>query len=93
MTQTLHAPAAATSARAASPWVLELHGYDPQTGHLATWHVSPILNEGEPSGMCTVERVAGDITHPAVWMQATKESSVVTQDEVFALVRTVATRH
>ena len=91
MTQTLYAPAA-TSARVATPWVLELHGRDPQTGHLATWHVSPLLTQDEPSALCTLERVAGDITHPAVWMQATKESFVVTQDEVFELVRAVSSQ-
>ena len=31
-----------------------------------------------------------DYIHPAVWMQAHKETTVVTQDEVFELLRQVS---
>lgn len=90
MTQTMQAPSGHTTTAAAVPWLLVLHGRDPGTGHLATWHAMPFVTEDGVSDLCTLERVAGDITHPAVWMQATKETFVVTRDELFELMRDVA---
>ena len=89
MTQTLLAPAGRI-APTISPWTLVIHGYDPQTGQLATWHAVPLLAGEEPTGLCSLERVDGQINHPAVWMQAHKETAVVTQDEVFELLRQVS---
>lgn len=66
-------------------WVVELHGVDPSSGYRATWHVTPVS-----AADCRVERVAGDITHPAVWMQATKDTTIVSLEDAFDLMRKVA---
>ena len=89
MTQTTLAPQRRT-APPVSPWTLIVHGRDPQTGHLSTWHAAPLLADDQPTGLCSIERVAGEITHPAVWMQAHKDTMVVTQDELFDLLRQIS---
>lgn len=70
----------------AGGWTIELHGVDPATGRRATWRVSRLPGDDA----CRVERAEGDITHPAVWMQAARTSWDVTEAEAFALVRDVA---
>lgn len=92
MTQTLLAPAGLPPATTStgSPWTLVIHGCNPETGHLATWHAVPLLAGDLPTGLCSLERVDGQINHPAVWMQAHKVTMIVTQDEVFELLRQVA---
>ena len=71
---------------AAEPaWVVELHGVDPVSGYRATWHITPVS-----AADCRIEHVAGDITHPAVWMQATKDTTIVSLDDAFELMRRIA---
>ena len=79
MSQTLTAPVHNAPMTAAS--VVVLQGRDPATGHLATWHLLPLGAEDDAETAWRVERVAGPITHPAVWMQAAKEVTVVTAAE------------
>ena len=90
MTQTLLAPPTSRPAPANSPWTLVIHGKDPLTGLLATWHALPLLAGDEPTGLCSLERVDGQIDNPAVWMQAHKDTTVVTDDEVVELLRQVS---
>ncbi|MCU1432296.1 MAG: hypothetical protein JWP95_1401 [Actinotalea sp.] len=90
MSQTLMAPAV-TPAPTTEPSVVVMQGKDPATGHLATWHFIPLAapdpdDDAERAGsLCRVERVSGSITHPAVWMQASKEITVVTAAEALEL--------
>lgn len=89
MTRTLLAPIS-RPAPANSPWTVVIHGTDPATGLLATWHAVPLLAGEHRTGLCSLERVDGQINNPAVWMQAHKETMVVTDDEVFELLRQVS---
>jgi hypothetical protein len=70
------------------PTVLSLHGTDELTGRAATWHVTPLAEDGAP-GTYLVERVDGDIHNPAVWMQAQREATTVAESDVLALVARV----
>ncbi|GGC07531.1 hypothetical protein [Cellulomonas carbonis] len=58
-----------------------VHAVD-ESGRLRTWQVA----EDAATGGFVVESAPGQITHPAVWMQATKERTVVTESEAVALV-------
>lgn len=87
MTQQLSTPRAADAARVPPVrTVLSLHGADPTTGAAATWHVVPLSEDGSP-GTYLVEHADGDISNPAVWMQAQRDASVVGEAEVVDLVR------
>lgn len=90
MTQTLLATPLGRPAPAISPWTLVIHGNDPVTGLLATWHAVPLLADDQPTGLCSLERVDGQINNPAVWMQAHKDTMIVTEDEVLELLRQVS---
>lgn len=68
--------------------LLSLHGADPATGFPVTWHVTLLAEDGI-DGTYLVERAAGDIRNPAVWMQAQRDPAIVGEDEVLDLVRQV----
>jgi len=87
MTQTLFPrPDAAARART----VLSLHGVD-EAGEVSTWHVTPLADDGAPDTYL-VERAPGDISNPAVWMQAQRDARTVGEAEVLDLVREVLFR-
>lgn len=71
--------------------VLSLHGVDPASRTAATWHVTSLADDGA-AGTYLVERADGDISNPAVWMQAHRDARTVSEDEVLDLVRTVFLR-
>jgi len=85
MTQVLSPRSTTTSART----VLSLHGTD-EDG-VATWHVTPLAEDGAPDTYL-VERAPGDISNPAVWMQAHRDARTVGENEVLDLVRRVLFR-
>lgn len=58
-----------------------LHATD-ETGRLRTWQVAA----DDATDAFVVESAPGQITHPAVWMQAAKERTVVTEAEAVELV-------
>ncbi|MDT0166945.1 hypothetical protein Q9R32_15440 [Actinotalea sp. AC32] len=68
--------------------VLSLHGVDPSSRTVATWHVTCLADDGAP-GTYLIERAEGDISNPAVWMQAHRDAATAGEDDVIALVRTV----
>lgn len=88
MTQTLFPPAGAAAARART--VLSLHGVD-EDGEVSTWHVTPLADDGAPDTYL-IERATGDISNPAVWMQAQREARTGGETEVVELVRDVLFR-
>lgn len=74
-------------------WTIVLRGVDPATRFWATWHITPAAPDAHGEPQCRVERVDGDITHPAVWMQATKTITTVPEADAFALVHVIAGDH
>ncbi|WP_149203266.1 hypothetical protein [Actinotalea subterranea] len=90
MTQALLTRPRPTSPTAPA-WTLTLQGPDPVSGFRATWQITPLVSD-DLVDHCTVERVDGEITHPAVWMQATKVTTVMTRDEAFRLAQQVSGR-
>jgi hypothetical protein len=79
MTTLLETPASGTA-----DWPTTVHGTDPVTGHPGKWHVE---RDGS-AGMVRVQWAFGHLTNPAVWMQASKVTSVVTE----AYARTLLAR-
>lgn len=76
------------SNRLAPDTALSLHGLDPESGLPVTWHITPLDDDGAP-GAYLVERAAGDIRSPALWMQAQREAAMVAEQDVLDLVRSV----
>ncbi|MCL3860954.1 hypothetical protein [Actinotalea sp. K2] len=67
--------------------VLSIHGTDSR-GFPVTWHVTSLADDGV-AGTYLIERAAGDIRSPAVWMQAQRHAMTVGEPEVLELVRQV----
>ena len=79
---------------AAPRWTLPsvLHGTDPERGFPVTWHLTAITTPGVATPAVRIDRVEGTTDNPDVWMQAHKESRVVSEAEAVAFVRAVESR-
>lgn len=85
MTQTLTAYAAAPSTSIQRvPAVV--HGTDPVRGNAVTLHFTMIAPD-IMGRTYRVERVEGEVRNPDVWMQARKETTVVTEAEAIEIAR------
>lgn len=69
-----------------------LHGTDPERGFPVTWHLTAIMTPGAETPAVRIDRVEGATDNPDVWMQAHKESRVVSEAEAVAFVRAVESR-
>ncbi|HUX71709.1 MAG TPA: hypothetical protein VMV41_14420 [Cellulomonadaceae bacterium] len=69
-----------------------LHGTDPERGFPVTWHLTAITTSGAETPAVRIDRVEGATDNPDVWMQAHKESRVVSEAEAIAFVRAVESR-
>jgi hypothetical protein len=81
---------AAPSLRRTIPPVL--HGTDPELGFPVTWHLSAVTTPGVDGSAVRIDRIAGAMDNPDLWMQAHKESRVVSEAEAIEFVRAVQSR-
>ncbi|MHB1490828.1 hypothetical protein GALL_331440 [mine drainage metagenome] len=69
-----------------------LHGTDPERGFPVTWHLSAVMTSGAGAPAVRIDRVEGATDNPDLWMQAHKESRVVSEAEAVAFVHAVESR-
>lgn len=69
-----------------------LHGTDPELGFPITWHLSAVATSGIDGAAVRIDRIAGAMDNPDLWMQAHKESRVVSEAEAIEFVRAVQAR-
>ncbi|WP_182113195.1 MULTISPECIES: hypothetical protein [unclassified Actinotalea] len=83
MTTTLsdHRDAATGSAS----WPVTVVGTDPRTGHPGTWRI----DRDAASGAFEVQWAFGHLTNPAVWMQASKVTTMTDEEHALELLRRV----
>jgi len=89
-THTLVTDSATLAPRRAIPPVL--HGTDPELGFPVTWHLSAVTTSGIDGAAVRIDRIEGAMDNPDLWMQAHKESRVVSEAEAMEFVRAVQSR-
>lgn len=72
-------------APAATEWPVTLVGTDPRTGHPGTWQV----DRDPETGCFEVQWAFGHLTNPAVWMQASKVTTLTDEDHALDLLRRI----
>ncbi|MCR6492909.1 hypothetical protein [Cellulomonas sp. P24] len=69
-----------------------LHGTDPELGFPVTWHLSAVTTSDVDGAAVRIDRIAGSMDNPDLWMQAHKESRVVSEAEAIEFVHAVQSR-
>lgn len=66
-------------------WPVTVFGTDPRTGHPGTWHIA----RHDTSGGYEVQWAFGHLTNPAVWMQASKVTTMTDEAHALELLRRI----